>query len=115
VLPYPPVWLQRLESLGLPLLHFDHHEMHAYTGYVLSGYEEALVLTGDYGAYTCPVTMGIFHVSRGQVIRLGGASVSQHEALAAMYTDVTTLLGYTPCKHEGKITGLSGHGRSDPN
>ena len=31
--------------------------MHAYTGYVLSGYEEALVLTGDYGAYTCPVTM----------------------------------------------------------
>jgi carbamoyltransferase len=115
LLPYPPVWLERLEALGLPLLHFDHHEMHAYTGYVLSGYEEALVLTGDYGAYSCPVTMGVFQVSRGQVTRLGAASASQHEALAAMYTDVTALLGFTPCKHEGKITGLSGHGRPDPN
>jgi carbamoyltransferase len=113
VLAYPPVWHERLASLGLPVMHFDHHEMHAYTGYVLSGYEEALVLTGDYGAYACSVTMGVFHVSRGKITRLAGASVSDHEALAGMYTDVTTLLGFTPCKHEGKITGLAAQGRPD--
>ena len=113
VLAYPPVWHERLDSLALPVRHFDHHEMHAYTGYVLSGYDEALVLTGDYGAYTCPVTMGVFHVSRGKITKLGGASASDHEALAGMYTDVTALLGFTPCKHEGKITGLAARGRSD--
>ncbi|KLO28413.1 carbamoyltransferase C-terminal domain-containing protein [Mycobacterium haemophilum] len=111
VLPYPSVWHERLQRLGLPLLHFDHHEMHAYTGFVLSGYDEAIVLTGDYGAYTCPVTMGVFHVRRGEISLLAGASISDHEALAALYTDVTALLGFAPCKHEGKITGLAARGQ----
>ncbi|MEV0680187.1 carbamoyltransferase C-terminal domain-containing protein [Actinosynnema sp. NPDC050436] len=114
VTPYPRVWHERLASLGLPVLHFDHHAMHAYTGFVLSGHEEAFVLTGDYGAYTCPVTMGLFHVTRGRVERLAEASFSDREPLAAFYTDVTVLLGFAPCKHEGKVTGLAAHGRPDP-
>lgn len=109
---YPPVWRERLESLGRPLLFFDHHDMHAYTGFVLSGYPEALALTADYGAYGCAITIGVFHIRQGSVTRLAGASLSDHEALAALYTDATVLLGFTPCKHEGKITGLAAYGKS---
>lgn len=112
VLPFPPVWRERLESLDRPLLYFDHHEMHAYTGFTLSGYPEALALTSDYGAYGCPITMGVFHIRPGRVTRMAGASISEHEALAALYSDVTALLGFTPCKHEGKITGLAAYGES---
>lgn len=108
---FPRIWRERLDSLGKPLHFFDHHDMHAYTGFVLSGYAEALVLTSDYGAYSCPVTAGAYHVRRGKVTRLAGASMSEHVALAGLYTDVTALLGFSPCKHEGKITGLAAHGR----
>ncbi|MDH6128120.1 carbamoyltransferase C-terminal domain-containing protein [Kitasatospora sp. GP82] len=111
VAPFAPVWRQRLESLDRPLHFFDHHAMHAYTGLVLSRYPEAFALTCDYGAYTCPITMGVHHVRRGEVTRLAAASVTEHRALAGLYSDVTALLGFTPGRHEGKVTGLAAHGR----
>jgi carbamoyltransferase len=111
VLPFPPEWRERLEALGRPLLFFDHHEMHAYTGFVLSGYPEALALTFDYGAYNCALTAGAFHLRAGTATRLAGAAMNEYHALASLYTDATALLGFTPCKHEGKVTGLAAHGR----
>ncbi|MCP2256392.1 carbamoyltransferase [Streptoalloteichus tenebrarius] len=108
--PCPEQWLRNLESLGRPLLFFDHHEMHAYAAFVLSGLSEALCVTSDYGAYCCPVSTGVFHVSANRVQRLAAAGHHELEPLAAMYTDVTALLGFTPTKHEGKVTGLAAHG-----
>jgi carbamoyltransferase len=112
-LPYPSLWLERLTSLNRKIRFFDHHEMHAYTGYYFSPFAECLVLTADYGAYGCPTTMGIFHVERAQVDTLATATVADYEALAALYSDTTALLGFSPCKHEGKVTGLAAHGRSN--
>jgi carbamoyltransferase len=111
LMPFPPRWRERLEALGRPLMYFDHHEMHAYTGFVLSGYEEALVLTSDYGAPTCPVTTAVYHLMPGRRARLASVSANDHVPLAGMYSDVTALLGFTPCRHEGKVTGLAAHGR----
>lgn len=107
---FPALWRRRLDDLGKPLCFFDHHDMHAYAAFVLSGHREALVLTCDNGAYTCPVTSAVFHVQRGKVERLAAASYGELETLGALYADVTALLGFTPCKHEGKVTGLAAYG-----
>ena len=111
---FPPMWRERLDGLKRPLLFFDHHDMHAYTAFVLSGYSEALVLTCDNGAYTCPVTTAVFHARPGAVKRIAAAAYGELDTLGALYADVTALLGFTPCKHEGKITGLAAYGTSRP-
>jgi carbamoyltransferase len=107
---FPPIWRERLDGLGRPLCFFDHHDMHAYSAFVLSEYPEALVITCDNGAYTCPVTTAVFHVRHGEVKRLAAAAYGELDTLGALYADVTTLLGFTPCKHEGKVTGLAAFG-----
>jgi carbamoyltransferase len=109
--PFPHVWRERLDALGRPLAFFDHHDMHAYSAFVLSGYSEALVLTCDNGAYSCPITAGVFHVRHGEVKRIAAAAYGELEALGAFYADVTALLGFAPGKHEGKVTGLAAYGR----
>jgi carbamoyltransferase len=109
---FPAIWRERLDALGRPLLFFDHHDMHAYSAFVMSGYEEALVLTCDNGAYSCPVTAAVFHVRNGEVRRLAAAAYGELETLASLYSDTTALLGFAPCKHEGKITGLASFGTS---
>ncbi|MFC7387111.1 carbamoyltransferase C-terminal domain-containing protein [Sphaerisporangium rhizosphaerae] len=107
---FPVIWRERLAALGRPLEFFDHHEMHAYSAYVLSGHSEAIVLTSDNGAYTCPVTSAVFHVRPGAIERIAAAGFGELDTLASLYTDVTALLRFTPCKHEGKVTGLAARG-----
>ncbi len=109
---FPAVWRDRLTALGRPLEFFDHHDMHAFSAYVLSGYPEAIVLTCDNGAYTCPVTAAVFHVRARATERLAAAGYGELDTIASLYSDVTALLGFTPCKHEGKVTGLAAHGIS---
>jgi carbamoyltransferase len=111
---FPHVWRERLDALGRPLSFFDHHDMHAYSAFVLSGHSEAFVLTCDNGAYTCPVTTAVFQVRRGEVKRIAAAAYGELDTLGALYADVTALLGFTPCKHEGKVTGLASYGTSRP-
>ena len=108
--PFPDLWRERLDTLERPLVFFDHHDMHAYSAFVLSGYSEALVLTCDNGAYSCPVTAGVFHVQHGKINRIAAAAYGELDALGAFYADVTALLGFGPCKHEGKVTGLAAYG-----
>ncbi|HUC27875.1 MAG TPA: carbamoyltransferase C-terminal domain-containing protein [Streptosporangiaceae bacterium] len=108
--PFPDLWREHLDTLGRPLVFFDHHDMHAYSAFVLSGYSEALVMTCDNGAYSCPVTAGVFHVQHGKIHRIAAAAYGELETLGAFYADVTALLGFAPCKHEGKVTGLAAYG-----
>jgi len=109
--PYPARWRERIESVGLPVLYFDHHVCHARAAFVLSGSDEALVLTCDYGAYNCAHTLGLFHIDHGASTWLGGASYCEYEALCSLYSDVTAMLGFRPVQHEGKVTGLAARGR----
>lgn len=111
---FPDVWRDRLGALGRPLYFFDHHQMHAYTAFMLAEAPEALVLTSDNGAYTCPVTSAVFHARPGKVERIAAAGYGDLDALAALYSDVTALLGFAPGKHEGKVTGLAAYGRPSP-
>jgi carbamoyltransferase len=108
--PYPPKWRQQIESLPRPISYVDHHEAHAYAGFHLSGFTEALAITCDSGAYNCDSSLGVFHVNREGVSRLHAASFFCYESICRLYSDVTALLGFQPCVHEGKVTGLAAQG-----
>jgi carbamoyltransferase len=108
--PYPRKWNEQIESLPRPISYVDHHEAHAYAGFHLSGFDEALAITCDNGAYNCDSSLGVYHVDRHGVSRLHAASFFCYQSICSLYNDVTALLGFQPCVHEGKVTGLAAHG-----
>lgn len=100
-----------LELLGFDLNksqvnYFDHHLCHAASAYFQSGYTKAIVLTqdgrGDFLSGTCYIG--------GEDLKKVYLQAS-NASLAQLYAGVTKYLGFTPLKHEGKITGLAAFGK----
>jgi carbamoyltransferase len=89
-----------------------HHEAHAYSAALLSSFNRAVVLTadgrGDYESLTC----WLYDRQSSQVLKKMFSSTST-DSLGFFYGRITSLLGFTPCRHEGKITGLAAHGNSE--
>lgn len=109
-LHYKGELLERLADLGVPrgrVRCYDHHLSHAYTAFYPSPYDEALVVTidgrGDFKSAT------VSRASRDTGIDLVD-SVSMYSSLGAFYGFITRYLGFTPDRHEGKVTGLAAFG-----
>ncbi|HXT70287.1 MAG TPA: carbamoyltransferase C-terminal domain-containing protein [Vicinamibacterales bacterium] len=105
-------WHQQLES-GLAEVGFsgklkrvEHHLSHAANAYYTSGYDEALIVTLDgYGSGLA----GSISVGRdGKIERVHG--LEYPHSLGTFYESVTSALGFTPSRHEGKIVGLAAYG-----
>jgi carbamoyltransferase len=101
---------ERLTAMGFPRARiecYDHHLSHAYTAFYPSPFEEALVLTldgrGDFKSAT------VSTASRSDGIRLLD-STSMFDSLGVFYGFITRHLGFTPDRHEGKVTGLAAFG-----
>ncbi len=90
---------------------FYHHEAHALSASMPSPFDKCAVLTcdgrGDYES----LTFSIYDKSKNSLKKLYSSSSS--DSLGFFYGRITGLLGFTPCRHEGKITGLAAYG--DPN
>jgi carbamoyltransferase len=105
-------WQQELENalgeLGASqkLTRVEHHLSHAANAYFKSGFDEALVVTLDgYGSGLA----GSINVGRGgKIERLHGQEYPH--SLGTFYESVTSALGFTPSRHEGKIVGLAAYG-----
>ncbi|MGR3806277.1 carbamoyltransferase C-terminal domain-containing protein [Pasteurella testudinis] len=93
-------------NLSCQIDYIDHHDSHAWGAYIASGFKRSLVITcdgrGDYQSFT------------SRIIDSGEEKIIQREtsidSLGYFYGRITKLLGFTPNKHEGKITGLAAHG-----
>jgi carbamoyltransferase len=99
-----------LEELGFDnekLRFFDHHLSHAYTAFYPSPFEEALVVTLDARGDNKSAT--ISKASREHGVELLD-STSMFNSLGFFYSFITRHLGFTPDKHEGKVTGLAAYG-----
>src|SRR4030095_1582748 len=105
-------WQQDLEGalgeLGLldKLKRVEHHASHAANAFYTSGFDEALVVTLDgYGSGLA----GSINVGRGgRLARIHGQEYPH--SLGTFYESVTSALGFTPSRHEGKIVGVAGYG-----
>ncbi len=98
-----------LGELGITrakLEHFDHHETHAASGYLCSGFKECLVITAD-GA-------GDLNWASASVGRDGNLQrltvLERQTSMGLFYAAVTKFLKFRPHRHEGKITGLAAFG-----
>jgi len=87
---------------------YDHHLSHAYTAFYPSQFEEALVFTVDQRGDSKSATISKANRKSGIEIL---DSTSMYNSLGAFYGFITRYLGFTPDKHEGKVTGLAAFGK----
>lgn len=102
----------KLKAIPLEITFVPHHLAHASSSYWLSGYDESLCLIYDGGMSNEEWFGGIYFAStETPVTPLDLFSSLRYGNITKIYTTVTALLGYRPLRHEGKITGLSAHGK----
>jgi carbamoyltransferase len=105
-------WQRELESaldecgLSGKLKRVEHHVSHAANAYYTSGFDSALIVTLDgYGSGLS----GTVSVGRTGTIERIHDQEYPH-SLGTFYESVTSALGFTPSRHEGKIVGLAAYG-----
>ncbi|KER06994.1 Nodulation protein NolNO [Marine Group I thaumarchaeote SCGC AAA799-E16] len=99
-----------LKKLGLekkPIFWCDHHLAHAYSAFMFSPFSKALTITSD--------ARGDFLSSSVTLWKRGTNPQILHQdsefnSLGVFYGWITNFIGFTPYRHEGKITGLAAHG-----
>ena len=88
-----------------------HHLSHASSAFWGSGLCEAICFTYDGGVPNNPWFGGLYQARRKEgIFPLDCFSAMHYAKITTLYTVVTALLGFTPNKHEGKITGLAAFG-----
>ena len=88
-----------------------HHQMaHAYTAFEYSPHESALVVVFDGRGDFMSGLVGCF--KKGIPPRILRTEL-EIDSLGAFYGWITHYLGFTPDRHEGKVTGLAAFGNPD--
>lgn len=101
-----------MDKLPKDKIYVCHQLSHANSAFWLSGYESALCLCYDGGMYNSPWFGGLYIADKKNGVKdLDRFSLANHPRVTVLYSAVTALLGFTPNKHEGKITGLAAHGK----
>jgi carbamoyltransferase len=95
-------------ALSRKRLHcFEHHDAHAASSYLLSGFTDALVLTIDGSGENACTRLAIGASGKMRTI----ARFNIPHSLGMVYSFFTRHLGFTPFKDEYKVMGLAAHGR----
>lgn len=98
---------QRMQDMH-KVVSLDHHSCHAASAFFLSPFDKALILTldgeGDGKA-------GLLAVGEGNQIRVQD-TMSYSNSIGWVYSQVTSLLGFTPSKEEHKTQWLGLEGES---
>lgn len=115
--PRPNCWTHKqpfydfLNKLPCEKVFVSHQLSHASSAFWGSKFEEAICLTCDGGMYNDSNFGGVYQCSKKKgILILDSFNVMQLAMVTSLYTFVTALLGFTPNKHEGKITGLAAYG-----
>ncbi|MCZ6673969.1 MAG: polysaccharide deacetylase family protein [Verrucomicrobia bacterium] len=94
-----------------PELHFvEHHLCHASSVYRTAPFEDALIVTAD--GVGDELSLTVSEGRNGRIKRLN--EIPYPHSFGQFYTACTQILGFRGGRHEGKITGLSGFGKLDP-
>ena len=102
----PLVFSQELGYQGKTLF-IKHHLAHAASSFLVSPFEESVILTADgVGEWATTVT----GLGQGNNIRML-REIHFPDSLGLLYTAVTTYLGFEALEGEGKVMGLAGYGK----
>jgi carbamoyltransferase len=92
---------------------YNHHEAHALPILFHTGWDDALLVTADAGGDT--VNYSHRHFADGAIRTVYGGEEClltplPVDSLGHAYMAATAALGFTPLRHEGKLTGLAAFG-----
>lgn len=105
-------FIENLPSSNISFI--DHELAHAASSFWLSGFDEGICIVYDGGMYNTNIFGGVYKCSKKDGIKLlDGFDINQYAKITTLYTVITAALGFTPNKHEGKITGLAAYGKYD--
>ena len=100
----------RDRGFAAPVTTMEHHTAHAYSAYRSQPHLNALAITIDAMGDGTSVTVSEGHGGDLKLIyRQSGFS-----AVNTYYSRITEYLGFTPNRHEGKITGLAAYKEPPP-
>lgn len=112
---HPETYKEFVRRIPCETVEVCHHLTHTASAYWGSGFENALCLTYDGGVYTNPWFGGLYLADRKRGIEaVDMFNRFFHPNVADLYSFVTAVLGFTPNRHEGKITGLAAYGTPSP-
>ena len=105
-------FLERLDFIPREKVFVPHHLCHAASAFWLSDFKSAICLVYDGVMANENWFGGVYTASRHE----GITSIDQfcdadYANVTRLYSAITALLGFTPLKHEGKITGLAAYGK----
>ena len=86
-----------------------HQRSHASSAAWASPFEKAIVITYDGGMFNCNSFGGVYEFDREKgisEIEIFGNTIFKR--ITALYTFITAVVGFSPNKHEGKVTGIAG-------
>jgi len=93
-------------GISCPVKFFNHHYAHACNAYFTSGLKNATVITLDGGGDGA--SSHVYRVENGNFEKI--CEINSFNSIGNYYAYVTSICGFGPHKHEGKITGLAAHG-----
>ena len=100
----------KMESLDISdnrIIYLDHHKTHAWSAFAPSPFDEAIVFTFD-GRGDLK-SGGTFFANKSDGIQEYDYLLT-FDSLGYLYGKITKYLGFTPHRHEGKVTGLAAYG-----
>lgn len=103
------------DSLPSPVQYICHQRSHASAAAWPSGFMKSIVLCYDGGMANCDHFGGVYEFDKDFGLKeVDLFSTFHYKKITTLYTFITGLLGFTPMKHEGKITGLAAYGEVVP-
>lgn len=108
-------FFEHINKIDKPKVFIPHHLCHAASTFWVSEFDEAICLVYDGGMANEDWFGAIYHASRDKGIEVVDRfAAHQYANVAYLYSTVTGILGFSPLKHEGKITGLAAYGTDNP-
>ncbi|MGH7821581.1 MAG: carbamoyltransferase N-terminal domain-containing protein, partial [Candidatus Binatia bacterium] len=92
------------------VLYVEHHEAHASSVYRTDANDPVLVVTAD--GVGDDVSFTVSRAERSTIRRV--ETLFYPNSFGQFYTACTQILGFKAGRHEGKITGLAGYGKPNP-
>ena len=90
------------------IIYLDHHQCHAWSAFSSSPFDKSLVFTLDGRGDLRSGLVALADKKKGLIEK--NYLVSAFDGLGFLYGQITYYLGFTPHKHEGKVTGLAAYG-----
>lgn len=102
----------RMSELGVPahkIAYLDHHQSHAWSAFACSPFDEAIVFSFDGRGDLKSSSVSYASSKEGLIERDYQLTF---DSLGYLYGQITKYCGFTPHRHEGKVTGLAAYGNA---